>query len=1025
MREQFDTLGREHTTKAAELIRNHATALQSEGENAYRQGPLMSKSVNGALSAQDDGERSTILRTHLAVIDEAERAGKIRPEAAKAERRQFLHEYAAARYSQKIDQPGGPEQIIAELDKAPGTGEELISKIIQVESGGRVLRSKTSSAYGVAQFLETRGKENTWKSLLTELHPELVKGRSDAEIDALRADPNLSREALGSLVEKNKKILAKQGVDVTAGNIYLSHFLGPASAVAVAKAADANPNAPVQDVLAGVVGPEFARKMVDANRSVLDGKTAGAVSTWAANKMGGAHADAFLNDQLDPAQRQHILGMARNELQRRSLVKNTDFTASVADDIAAAGRVGAMPQDGKGVSDFVAHYGAGEGPKRYGEYTVNLQAAIDAHAMTTMNAEERAAMIAGYAPKPGPGFVEGAKRQDFLISENHRIQEAADRANREPERRALEVFHERVKDATAQAVRDGSPKGAISKAEFVANLGEQKGEEAWRTYTRNIQFGTDARAMYGMSPEDRQAMIETWRPTPGERGFAEKAEFQDRLIHVNSQIEAANTRSEQLAEKAAEADKRLLAELQADPPAYAIKYSQAVSDAWNKLSDAMAQGQTALDPVAAAREYAMTTRAEQIRLGVLPEKVRIVPESYATTLQAQIERPVGEKGADKIVQRIAAQAQLWGAQWPEVVRQMKPGALLTVLGAGARPAEAQRLADVAHMTFGEIVKDEHAAKAGDIRSSVNDALAPFATSLRGNSGGIQLYNDVRSQVEKLAAAFVFQDNMDPAEAAKKATEGLVNFKYEYRDTYRIPSRGNLSPANVPADDIQMGAAAAKRALGTVVIDRRNLEAATREMDLTGQERALYERHLTNLVGPGGVNNPDGSRSTLYQVSFEAGGRTYNVPTVYDGKILPPEEAIARARAEGLDKFPSYKTQAEAEARYQKMHGYMEKDTGAHLKGVGRGVDLSIKPAMDATGFYSPAQIAAETADVKRRGEWTTNGDETGLWMVYGGQVVRRPDGEPLSLTWDQLARLGDTRDESMWRDIERSKGVLQ
>lgn len=111
--------------------------------------------------------------------------------------------------------------------------------------------------------------------------------------------------------------------------------------------------------------------------------------------------------------------------------------------------------------------------------------------------------------------------------------------------------------------------------------------------------------------------------------------------------------------------------------------------------------------------------------------------------------------------------------------------------------------------------------------------------------------------------------------------------------------------------------------------RTNLESADQEMHLTPQEKALYQRHLTNLTGPGGVDNPNGSRSTLFQMSFERDGKTYNIPTVWDGKILKPDDAIKRAEHEGLDKFPSYASEEEAEARYGKMHAFMERDTAAY------------------------------------------------------------------------------------------------
>lgn len=116
----------------------------------------------------------------------------------------------------------------------------------------------------------------------------------------------------------------------------------------------------------------------------------------------------------------------------------------------------------------------------------------------------------------------------------------------------------------------------------------------------------------------------------------------------------------------------------------------------------------------------------------------------------------------------------------------------------------------------------------------------------------------------------------------------------------------------------------------------NIAAASDALKLTPEERSLYARHLANLHGTGGVDNPpdaehpQGSRSTLLQSSVKVDGRTYNIPTVWDGRILPIREAVERASAEGWNKFPSYASEAEAETRYQQMHKFMDHDTAAFL-----------------------------------------------------------------------------------------------
>jgi hypothetical protein len=115
------------------------------------------------------------------------------------------------------------------------------------------------------------------------------------------------------------------------------------------------------------------------------------------------------------------------------------------------------------------------------------------------------------------------------------------------------------------------------------------------------------------------------------------------------------------------------------------------------------------------------------------------------------------------------------------------------------------------------------------------------------------------------------------------------------------------------------------------VDASPYEQAHAALQLTPQERGLYERHLANLNGPGKVAHPDGSISTLYQMSVTGpGNRVYNIPTVYNGKILHPDEAIRNADQQGWETFPSYPDQATADARYQQMHGYMDQDVGNYL-----------------------------------------------------------------------------------------------
>lgn len=147
----------------------------------------------------------------------------------------------------------------------------LVDSIIGVESGGNPnATNPRSSASGLGQFIDS-----TWLATIRQAKPELA-GKSDAELLALKTDPQLSREMTEAYANQNQAILSKAGVPVTPGTTYLAHFAGPGGAV---KVLQADPSAMAGDVL----GPA----VVKAN-PFLAKMTAGDLQAWADRKMGGS-----------------------------------------------------------------------------------------------------------------------------------------------------------------------------------------------------------------------------------------------------------------------------------------------------------------------------------------------------------------------------------------------------------------------------------------------------------------------------------------------------------------------------------------------------------------------------------------------------------------------------------------------------------------------------------------------------------------------------------------------------------------
>lgn len=69
-----------------------------------------------------------------------------------------------------------------------------------------------------------------------------------------------------------------------------------------------------------------------------------------------------------------------------------------------------------------------------------------------------------------------------------------------------------------------------------------------------------------------------------------------------------------------------------------------------------------------------------------------------------------------------------------------------------------------------------------------------------------------------------------------------------------------------------------------------------------------------------VKNPDGSSSNVLTATFEMSGTHYVIPTMVEGKRLSGKEAVAVAKAYGLDRYPSFKTAEEALGHSKKIHG---------------------------------------------------------------------------------------------------------
>jgi hypothetical protein len=153
----------------------------------------------------------------------------------------------------------------------PALSGSLADRIIGSESGGQNVSNPLSSASGPGQFIDS-----TWLAMVKSAAPAVAQGKSDAQILALKGDPNLSRQMTAAYAQQNAASLTAQNLPTDDGALYLAHFLGAGGA---AKVLSADPSTPMSQL--------FPPAVLNANPNIANA-TAGDVRQLTASRVGAA-----------------------------------------------------------------------------------------------------------------------------------------------------------------------------------------------------------------------------------------------------------------------------------------------------------------------------------------------------------------------------------------------------------------------------------------------------------------------------------------------------------------------------------------------------------------------------------------------------------------------------------------------------------------------------------------------------------------------------------------------------------------
>lgn len=152
--------------------------------------------------------------------------------------------------------------------------DETLNCIVQIESGGNPnAKAATSSALGLGQFLN-----QTWLNVVEKHRADVMSDRTTNDVLAMRRNASLSIEMLARFTEDNLKLV---GRGASGGDLYLAHFLGAGDAH---KVSSSDPTTLLEELL--------DPRVINANKSIMAGKTCAQLRAWSARRMheAGGHA---------------------------------------------------------------------------------------------------------------------------------------------------------------------------------------------------------------------------------------------------------------------------------------------------------------------------------------------------------------------------------------------------------------------------------------------------------------------------------------------------------------------------------------------------------------------------------------------------------------------------------------------------------------------------------------------------------------------------------------------------------------
>lgn len=542
-----------------------------------------------------------------------------------------------APYAGVTGAPAAGAPVATPTEGAPAR-EQFMRQVRHAEAGDNdraVNPQPGQTASGRYQFTK-----RTW----VNLHRQVVGGNmTDEQRWAQRFDNDLQDRLMNTATDTYERVLSAAHQPITAGNLYLSHFVGPERAVRILQ----NPNAPISSVMTA--------QEIRVNPPLRRMQTVGQIAQWTNRQMGSAAVQTASADHVpaeapafrpapsfipqageqtaaagpvpgqpavasDAAPVPGLRVPGNIDLTARPIVHNEDGSISTVRSISIGTDQGEVliptVVNGQVVSDeaAIAHY------RQTGEHLgifENEQAATayaqQLHEQEARRTEDISTIHTG---NPLIDDMNGQERMQLLAGARERLNQinAAQRAQ-------MDVT---IQNITAEALNNGGEIGTPmpTEAQVLQAYGPVEGPQRWAQLQTVHGVGQAIVTFRTQSAETIQRTLDTLRPAPGSPTYATQL---------------------QIYQHAEQAAQTLLQQRQQDPAGYVLRYFPEVRAAAQRSTT---QYYAALDR--AYQSLGIDTRTAPV---MTPDATRHLTEQYRSWSAQQrvqfMEQNMREMGEDR------------------------------------------------------------------------------------------------------------------------------------------------------------------------------------------------------------------------------------------------------------------------------------------------------------------------------------------------------------------------------------------